>query len=105
MEDRLIRHKYLEESAEILKAIAHPVRLCILACLKNTGDCNVSHLIEKLELPQSTVSRHLSRLRASGVVEGTRNGLEVQYTIINEETKGIIDLLMTNIEALEGGSE
>ncbi|OPL07861.1 MAG: hypothetical protein AVO33_03040 [delta proteobacterium ML8_F1] len=106
MEDRREKQRFLEESAEILKAIAHPIRLCILDCLRNSGDCNVSHLIDKLGLPQSTVSRHLSRLRASGVVEGTRSGLEVQYTITNEETKGIIDLLMTTLrERKENQSE
>ncbi|MBN2258922.1 MAG: helix-turn-helix transcriptional regulator [Clostridiales bacterium] len=89
--------KYLEQKADILKAIAHPIRLCILDCLRSSGDCNVSYLISKVDKPQSTVSRHLSRLRASGIVEGTRNGLEIQYKIANEDANCIIDLLMKEL--------
>lgn len=46
--------KKYEVTAEILKALAHPVRLCIVKGLMNK-QCNVSHMQECLELPQSTV--------------------------------------------------
>ncbi|HYF82061.1 MAG TPA: metalloregulator ArsR/SmtB family transcription factor [Clostridia bacterium] len=84
--------KKYEGTAEILKAIAHPVRLCIIKGLLNK-ECNVSHMQECLELPQSTVSQHLSILRAKGIIKGERNGLEVTYSVVNEDVKKIINAL------------
>lgn len=80
------------DKAELLKVLAHPVRLCIVKGLMN-NECNVSHMQECLELPQSTVSQHLSILRSRGIIKGTRKGLEVTYCITNEEVKKLIDLL------------
>lgn len=80
------------EKAELLKVLAHPVRLCIVKGLIGK-DCNVSHMQECLELPQSTVSQHLSILRAKGIIKGTRKGLEVTYSIANEDVKKLISLL------------
>ncbi len=80
------------EKAELLKVLAHPVRLCIVKGLMKQ-ECNVTHMQECLELPQSTVSQHLSVLRSRGIIKGTRIGLEVKYSIANEEVKKLIDLL------------
>jgi DNA-binding transcriptional ArsR family regulator len=81
-----------ESTAELLKAIAHPVRLCIVKGLMNK-ECNVSYMQECLELPQSTVSQHLGILRAKGIIKGERNGLEVTYSVVNEDVKKIINAL------------
>ncbi len=79
--------------SEILKAIAHPVRLCIVKGLLEKKQCNVSHMQECLELPQSTVSQHLAKLKAAGIIEGTRNGLEICYCIVNDDARNIIEVL------------
>ncbi len=84
--------KKYEGTAEILKALAHPVRLCIVRGLMDK-ECNVSHMQECLELPQSTVSQHLGILRAKGIIKGERKGLEVTYTVANEDVKKIIKAL------------
>lgn len=82
---------YLQTS-EILKAIAHPVRLCIVRGLIN-NQCNVTKMQECLDLPQSTVSQHLAKLKAAGIIEGERSGLEVCYRVVNEQVKDIMALL------------
>jgi predicted transcriptional regulator len=69
------------ETAELLKVLAHPVRLCIVKGLIENGGCNVSHMQECLNIPQSTVSQHLQKLKAAGVIEGKRNGLEMNYKV------------------------
>lgn len=81
-----------EESSELLKIIAHPVRLCILRGLME-HDSNVSNIQCCLGLPQSTISQHLSVLRRKGIIKGSRNGLEVNYSIVNQTIKEIILLL------------
>ena len=79
-------------SAEILKSMAHPVRICIIKGLMEKK-CNVTHMQECLELPQSTVSQHLGVLRAKGIIKGERNGLEITYSVVNEDVKKIINAL------------
>lgn len=85
--------KYYEEKAEILKAIAHPIRLCIVRGLCGGNSCNVSYMQECLNIPQSTISQHLAKLKAAKIIVGERNGLEVNYRIANEEIKNLIDVL------------
>lgn len=85
--------KKFNEVAEILKAMGHPARLCILNGIIQTGGCNVSHMQDCLELPQSTISQHLQKLRSAGIIEGTRNGTEITYTLKNQKVLEIITTL------------
>ncbi|WP_019637278.1 ArsR/SmtB family transcription factor [Paenibacillus fonticola] len=82
-----------EEAAEMLKALAHPVRLCIVRGLLKNGPCNVSYMQECLEIPQSTVSQHLQKLRSSGIVKAQRQRHEIYYTIENETVRRIVQTL------------
>lgn len=82
------------ETAEILKALAHPVRLCIVKGLLEKRECNVTYMQECLSLPQSTVSQHLQKLRAMGIVETRRNGLEVNYTVADARIEQLICIFM-----------
>ena len=70
--------------SEILKVLAHPIRLCIVKGLIDNGVSNVSHMQTCLEVPQSTVSQHLQKLKAARVIEGTRNGIEINYRVCDE---------------------
>ena len=67
--------KLLSEKADLLKTIAHPVRLCMQCCL---------------DVPQPTVSQHLAKLKSAGILSAERNGTEIIYTIKNEEVKKLI---------------
>lgn len=84
--------KKYDNAAETLKALAHPVRLCIVKGLLQKGSCNVSFMQECLDLPQSTVSQHLQKLRTFGIVETERNGLEVIYSVKDDKVKRLVEL-------------
>lgn len=86
--------KAYDGAANILKALAHPVRLCIVKGLLDSGNCNVTYIQQCLDLPQSTVSQHLQKLRSLGIVETNRNGLEVIYTVSNKKIKDLIQILL-----------
>jgi ArsR family transcriptional regulator len=88
--------KLLEIKAEILKAMAHPVRLCIVRNLIETGGSNVSNMQSCLLQPQSTISQHLSKLKAAGIIEGRRKGTEITYMVVNDEAKDLACLLIPN---------
>ncbi len=90
--DRMQDIKDYIQKSEILKAIAHPVRLCIVRGLIN-NQCNVTKMQECLNLPQSTVSQHLAKLKAAGIIEGERSGLEICYRVVNKQVQDIIELL------------
>lgn len=82
-----------EVTADILKALGHPVRLCITKGLIAKGRCNVSYMEECLEVSQSGVSQHLSKLKNAGIVKGFRTGNEIYYEVISKPAKNIIQAL------------
>lgn len=77
------------DAAEKLKVLAHPHRLCIIKGLME-NQCNVTRIQECLRLPQSTVSQHLAKLKSAGIIDGTRNGLEVCYRVVDPETVALV---------------
>lgn len=87
-------YKELETQAEFLKVLAHPVRLCIVRGLMQKDSCNVSFMQDCLGMPQSTISQHLQKLRSVGIIEGERNGLEINYKIKDKRVEDIIKVLL-----------
>jgi len=85
------KSKFIQKS-ELLKALAHPTRLCIVKGLIEK-ESNVTNIQECLGLPQSTVSQHLFKLKAAGIIKGERKGLEISYQVINEDVRRIIKIL------------
>jgi ArsR family transcriptional regulator len=64
----------MKKTAQLFKALSDETRLRILALLAG-GELCVCDLMATLELPQSTVSRHLAYLRNTGLVEDRRQGV------------------------------
>ena len=83
----------LKVKAKIIKGLAHPVRLCIVKGLMEDEGCNVSKMQSCIDIPQSTLSQHLAKLRNLGILEGKRNGVEVNYYVVSEDAKKIIEAL------------
>lgn len=79
--------------AEMLKAIAHPARLCILKGLLESEGCNVTRMQHCTGLPQSTISQHLGKLRGAGVVIAERRGVQMHYRIADTIRKMVENLL------------
>ncbi|MEC2710040.1 metalloregulator ArsR/SmtB family transcription factor [Bacillus thuringiensis] len=82
----------MEEDVDVLKEMAHPVRLKIVNELMYHKTCNVKQLIEILELPQSTISQNLSKLRGT-VLRAERKGLEMHYYIENSKARQMARVL------------
>ncbi|MBK5469037.1 helix-turn-helix transcriptional regulator [Bacillus sp. TH19] len=66
-----------EEDVEILKIMAHPIRLQIVQELSSQKSFNVSQLTEILDIPQSSVSQHLSKMKGK-ILRSERKGLEME---------------------------
>ncbi|MEB8892060.1 metalloregulator ArsR/SmtB family transcription factor [Bacillus cereus] len=81
-----------EDDVDVLKVMAHPVRLQIVNELMHHKVCNVTQLTEILKLPQSTVSQHLAKLKGI-VIRAERKGLEMHYYIDNNKARQIVEIL------------
>jgi ArsR family transcriptional regulator len=58
----------LTVSSEILRAVAHPLRMKILEFIDEHGNINVNKIYNNLDLEQSITSQHLKILRNAGLV-------------------------------------
>jgi len=78
---RLCGYKnYMENIARLFKALSEPVRLRILLLLLDKERC-VCDLMAVLDLPQSTISRHLAYLKNAGWIKGERRGVWMYYQL------------------------
>lgn len=85
--------KILEEKAEMLKVLGHPIRLCIVKGLIEQGKNNVSFIQGCMGVPQSTLSQHLAKLKAAGIIDNERKGTEVYYKVSNDKVEKLIEIL------------
>jgi DNA-binding transcriptional ArsR family regulator len=82
-----------------LKAMAHPVRLRMLAML-TTGELCVCQMTAVLDLAASTVSGHLADLRAAGLVHERKEGKWVHYRLVDDPGMlGVIRSALTLLAA------
>jgi ArsR family transcriptional regulator, arsenate/arsenite/antimonite-responsive transcriptional repressor len=70
----------LRPLVDTLKALAHPVRLRILALLRD-GELCVCEVADVLGLAPSTVSEHLTDLRRTGLVQERKVGRWVHVAL------------------------
>ena len=82
------------EIADLLKAVADPTRLQILAMIADTEnkEACVCDLTEPLGLTQPTVSHHIKKLSEVGLVSRERRGTWVWYSLNRERWSQIAEL-------------
>lgn len=90
MDDIIKDMDEIKDKAKLLKAISHPIRLCVVKGLMESEGYNVSKMQSCLDIPQSTLSQHLTKLKDLNIIEGKRNGVEIKYYVKNEEIKKIV---------------
>jgi len=74
----MITYKEAEIRSEVIKAMAHPVRLMVIELLKD-GEKSFSELMEYFDIDKSTLSKHISVLKVAGIVTSRRDGLEMFF--------------------------
>ena len=70
----------LNVKANVLKAMAHPSRLCIVEELSKRERC-VCELTEMIGADMSTVSKHLTVLKHAGIIADEKRGSMVFYRL------------------------
>lgn len=88
-----------ERLAELMQALASPVRLRILSALRG-GPMTVTELTERLALGQTTVSNHLRLLRHLSLVSGDRRGRHIHYALFDEHVVELLDEAVGHVSHL-----
>jgi ArsR family transcriptional regulator len=83
-----------EKLADTLKALSDPTRLRIVALLQHR-ECCVCELVPIFKISQPAVSKHLNRLKTSGIISEKRRGQWVFYSLNREKINGIGDTLLS----------
>ena len=89
---------------ELFKVLSDPTRLKIFQILYNKESRCVGELVEILEQPQPTISRHLNHLKKLGILNCVRDGTWMWYEVANdlpEWCQDILDITYTQISSKE----
>ncbi|MDQ2914006.1 MAG: metalloregulator ArsR/SmtB family transcription factor [Chloroflexota bacterium] len=91
------RPQKIEQTTDLLKALADPTRLQIALCLRDAKEplC-ICDFTATFDVSQPTVSHHMAKLREAGLVEVTKRGIWSFYRIAPDlptATRRILDAL------------
>lgn len=81
----------LEKVANMLKAIAHPMRIAIINYLEEGKKLTVTELHELLKIEQSTTSHHLGILKDKGVLLSRRDGKNTYYFLKHNNLRQVVE--------------
>ena len=82
----------LNASAVLFKALAHPARLAILQYLAETKVCITGDISDELPLSRTTVNQHLTELKNAGLIQGTVDGVKVNYCLNPKKIKELMTM-------------
>ncbi len=90
-----------EHVAEVLKALAHPIRLQIVELLAN-GEMCVGDIVETLGGKQAITSQQLNMMKDKGVLSCRRDGARVYYRIENKNVIKLLNCVYDHCEQKKG---
>jgi DNA-binding transcriptional ArsR family regulator len=82
--------------ATVFHALADPIRLEILAFLRDGEKC-VCEIVPHLNLIQPLVSRHLKILKDAGIVRCRKDGTKRMYSVVDSRIYSVIDGLTSEL--------
>jgi len=81
-----------DRASALMRTLGHKGRLLIL-CQLASGEKAVGELSASLDIPQSPLSQHLSRMRKEGLVQTRRQAQNIYYSLKADEAGKIIECL------------
>lgn len=85
---------YLRDAAEVVRALAHPLRLRIIELLDRQAPLNVQAIYTGLSIEQSIASQHLRVLRHARLVQTHRQGKEIYYLLNGQRLEKATDVAL-----------
>ncbi|TXB63981.1 winged helix-turn-helix transcriptional regulator [Vicingus serpentipes] len=89
----MIQLEKLENASEMLKAIAHPMRIAIVDMLADNKSLTVTEIHEALNIEQAVASHHLSIMKNKGVLISERNGKNSYYKLKHPRLSQIVSCI------------
>ena len=83
----------LEKAANMLKAIAHPMRIAIINLLEDGKHLTVTEIQEMVDIEQSTTSHHLGILKDKGILTSKREGKNTYYYLKHDTLSSIVQCI------------
>jgi len=83
--------------AERFRALADPMRLHLLVCLREQS-MTVTELAEETDMNQANTSKHLQVLHEKGFVKREKEGLFVRYSLANADVFRLCDVVCGRLE-------
>ena len=96
----------LDQTVQVLKALAHPIRLRIMQLLADkrafgledqsccgTDEVCVCRITELFDVSMPTISHHLKLLREAGLVESRRDGVWIYYSVRTDALRDVVRML------------
>jgi len=93
-----INNEKLQVSSEVLRALAHPLRMKILEFIDKHKTINVNKIYNTLKLEQSITSQHLRILRLAGIVITSREGKFIHYSIDYSKIQNVLKAVDSFLE-------
>ena len=95
IESNLIdKNEDVNRASEILKAMAHPIRLKVLCSIKDQ-EVSVSDIVDLVGSSQSNISQHIDILRSKGIVESRREGNRILCRVSDLDILELISHMKT----------
>jgi len=84
-------------AAEVLRALAHPIRLQIVEALEG-GRMSVGEIAEAVGEKQAVTSQQLAIMKDKGILSSRREGARVFYKIENENAIRVLDCVYNHCQ-------
>ncbi len=94
----------LNTSAVLFKALAHPARLAILQYLAEAKVCITGDISDELPLSRTTVNQHLKELKNAGLIQGTVDGVKVNYCLNPQKVNELVTMANTFFDEINKDS-
>lgn len=91
MELKELDPEILSKAANMLKAIAHPIRISIIGYLEDGKKHTVTEIHKKIGIEQSTASHHLVILKDRDVLSSKREGKNTLYFLKHPNLKNVLN--------------
>ncbi len=89
------------EPLELFKVLSDPTRLKLFQILYQKESRCVGELVEMLDQPQPTISRHLNHLRKLGILSCVRDGTWMWYEVADNLPEWCLEILEITYHALD----
>jgi len=90
------QQKIFEMQCEICKALAHPVRMAIVNCLRDK-EMAAADLIDNLSISKVTLSKNIALLIRGGIVESRRDGRRIAYRLTDPAIQEACSIMNSEI--------